>query len=247
MNYIFGRKPILEALKNKSNISKIFFQFGAHGNEIDQIKYLAKQNSIPTSELDKFKIENLSNGLNSQGVVAQISSKEFSSVDEIILFAKSKNENPLILIFDEIEDPHNLGAIIRSAVSFGAHGGILPKHHSATISPIVAKASAGAIEQFKIAQVTNISQEIENLKKENFWIVGTDSHSDKNFTEIDFKIPTAIVIGNEGKGIRRLVKEKCDFLVKIPMSNNFESLNVSVASAIILCEVFKQRNNNWKS
>ncbi|MEK7819143.1 MAG: 23S rRNA (guanosine(2251)-2'-O)-methyltransferase RlmB [Bacteroidota bacterium] len=242
MSYIFGRKPIIESLRSGTTISKIFLQFGTHGIEIEEIKQLAKSKSVIVSEIDKFKCDQIAGGELTQGVIAQISEKKISSVDEIISSAKNKNENPFILIFDEIEDPHNLGALIRSGVCFGAHGGILPKHHSATITPTVVKTSAGAIEHFTVAQVTNIAQEIEKLKKENIWVVGTDSNAEKNFTEIDFTCPIAIVIGNEGKGMRRLVKEKCDFLVKIPMTKKFDSLNVSVAGAIVMSEVFRQRN-----
>lgn len=240
MSYIFGRKPVIEALRHGTNISKIYFQFGIHGNEIAQIKTLAKQKSILIAEIDKIKISQIVSGENSQGVVAQISEKSFSTIDEIL--SSAKNENPFVLIFDEIMDPHNLGALIRSGVSFGAHGGILPKHNSAQISPATVKSSAGATELFKIANVTNIANEIEYLKKKNLWIVGTDKNSaNKNYFEIDYTIPIALVIGNEEKGIRKLVKEKCDFLVNIPMIENFDSLNASVAGGILMSEIFRQR------
>ena len=244
MSYIFGRKPVIEAIRCGTKISKIYIQFGTHGAEIDEIIKFANQNSILISEVDKKKIDQISNKQITQGVIAQIPQKEYSTVDEILESAKSKNENPFLLIFDELEDPHNLGALIRSAVAFNAHGGILPKHHSVSITPTVAKTSAGAIEHFKIATVTNIAQEIENLKNENVWIVGTDQNAEKDFNDFDFKIPIALVIGNEGRGIRRLVKEKCDFLVKIPMNKNFDSLNASVAGAIIMSEIFNQRNKS---
>ena len=241
MNVIAGRKPVIEALNAGTPVEKIYILRGTHGEPIDTIKRLARQKNILCSETDKHVIEKFSRDTNSQGVVAIVGTKEYIDVDEILSVATAKNEKAFILLFDEIEDPHNLGALIRSAVCLGAHGGIIPKHNAAPVNETVAKTSAGASAHFPIAKVTNIAATIEELKEKGIWIVGTDADAQRGFTDVDYSMPVALVIGNEGKGIRRLVKEKCDFLVKIPMTGSFDSLNASVAGALIMYEVFRKR------
>jgi len=241
MNIIAGRKPVIEALNGGTPVEKIYILRGTHGEPIDTIKRLARQKNILCSEADKHVIEKLSRDTNSQGVVAIVGTKEYIDVDEILSIATTKNEKAFILLFDEIEDPHNLGALIRTAVCLGAHGGIIPKHNAAPVNETVAKTSAGASAHFPIAKVTNIAATIEELKEKGIWIVGADADAQRNFTDVDYSMPVALVIGNEGKGIRRLVKEKCDFLVKIPMAGSFDSLNASVAGALIMYEVFRKR------
>ena len=241
MNIIAGRKPVIEALNAGTPVEKIYILRGTHGEPIDTIKRLARQKNILCSETDKHVIEKFSRDTNSQGVVAIVGTKEYTDVDEILSIATTKNEKAFILLFDEIEDPHNLGALIRSAVCLGAHGGIIPKHNAAPVNETVAKTSAGASAHFPIAKVTNIAATIEELKEKGIWIVGTDADAQRSFTDLDYSMPVALVIGNEGKGIRRLVKEKCDFLVKIPMTGSFDSLNASVAGALIMYEVFRKR------
>jgi len=174
-------------------------------------------------------------------VLAVLGEKEYCEIDDIIRVAEDRNEKPFILIFDEIEDPHNLGALIRSAVCVGAHGGIIPKHNAASVTETVAKTSAGASVHFPIAKVTNIAQTIDELKDMGIWIVGTDVDAPKTFTEIDYTMALAIVVGNEGRGMRRLVKDKCDFLVSIPMKGELNSFNASVAGALMMYEVFRKR------
>ena len=241
MNIIAGRKPVIEALNAGMPIEKIYILRGTHGDPLDTIKRLARQKNIPCSEADKHIIDKFSRDTNSQGVVAIVGTKEYADVDEILSIASTKNEKAFILLFDEIEDPHNLGALIRTAVCLGAHGGIIPKHNAAPVNETVAKTSAGASAHFPIAKVTNIAAAMEELKEKGIWIVGADGHAQKSFTDVDYSMPIALVIGNEGKGIRRLVKEKCDFLVKIPMAGAFDSLNASVAGALIMYEVFRAR------
>jgi 23S rRNA (guanosine2251-2'-O)-methyltransferase len=241
MNVITGRKPVIEALNAGTAVERIYILRGTHGEPIDTIKRLARQRNILCSEADKHVIEKFSRDTNSQGVVAIVGTKEYIDVDEILSIATTKNEKAFILLFDEIEDPHNLGALIRTAVCLGAHGGIIPKHNAAPVNETVAKTSAGASAHFPIAKVTNIAATIEELKEKGIWIVGADADAQRNFTDVDYSMPVALVIGNEGKGIRRLVKEKCDFLVKIPMTGAFDSLNASVAGALIMYEVFRKR------
>ncbi len=241
MNIIAGRKPVIEALNAGTPIERIYIVRGTHGEPLDSIKRLARQKNILCSEADKHVIDKFSRDTNSQGVVAIVGSTEYTDLDEILSIAATKNEKAFILLFDEIEDPHNLGALIRTAVCLGAHGGIIPKHNAAPVNETVAKTSAGASAHFPIAKVTNIAAAIEELKEKGIWVVGADGNAQKSFTEVDYSMPIALVIGNEGKGIRRLVKEKCDFLVKIPMAGTFDSLNASVAGAIIMYEVFRRR------
>jgi len=241
MNVIIGRKPVLEALKSNTPIDKVMISTNAHGEIVDEIVQLLRQKNIPFKFSPNDQIAKIARNQQTQGIVAFAGTIEFSDIDELLEIAKAKNEQPFLLIFDEIEDVHNLGALIRTAVCVGAHGGIIPKHHNAPINETVIKTSAGASLQFPLARVTNIAQTIEELKKKGIWIVGTEMTAAKNFTDIDYTMPIAIVIGNEGKGMRRLVKEKCDFLVTIPMKGNFDSLNASVAGALVMYEVMRKR------
>ncbi len=241
MNIVAGRKPVIEALNAGMPIEKIYILRGTHGDPIDAIRNLARQKNILCSDVDKHLIDKFSRETHSQGVVAIVGTKEYTDIDEILSIASTKNEKAFILLFDEIEDPHNLGALIRTAVCFGAHGGIIPKHNAVPVNETVAKTSAGASAYFPIAKVTNVVAAIEELKEHGVWIVGTDASAQQSFTGVDFSMPIALVIGNESKGIRRLVKEKCDFLVKIPMSGSFDSLNASVAGALVMYEVFRKR------
>jgi 23S rRNA (guanosine2251-2'-O)-methyltransferase len=238
-DFIVGRKPVIEALNAGTSIEKIMILYGSHGEAIEIIRHRARQRNIPCTLLQKNEFDSFTNDASAQGVVALTIPKQYVEVEDILSLAG--NEKPFVLIFDEIEDPQNLGALIRSAVCFGAHGGIIPKHHAVQINQTVAKTSAGASEYFPVAQATNIVNEIEKLKEKGLWVVGSDAKAEKIFTEIDYTMPVALVIGNEGKGIRRLVKEKCDFLVKIPMAGKFDSLNASVAGALMMYEVMRKR------
>ncbi len=242
MNLILGRKPVLDALKSNTPIDRLMIAQNSHGEVIDEIIRFAKQKNIPFRLSPADQISKTAQNQNTQGVIAFIGTKEFSDISELFEVAKSKNEKPFFLIFDEIEDVHNLGALIRTAVCTGAHGGIIPKHHNAPVNDTVVKTSAGASMHFPMARVTNIAQTIDELKENGVWIVGTEMTASKSFIDVDYSVPVALVIGNEGKGMRRLVKDKCDFLVKIPMKGDFESLNASVAGAIVMYEVLRSRS-----
>ncbi len=241
---IAGRNPVIEALRSGSPIEKVVVLFGVRGSAIDRIRELARQNSVPLVEVNKQKFRELVNDTTTQGVVALVGTTEYVSVDALLSSAKERQQPPFLLVLDEIQDPQNLGAIIRTAECAGAHGVIVAKHHSATVNQTVARASAGASEQLPIAKVTNIATTLDELKKQGLWIVGADVGGDKLYYELDYKTPIAIVVGNEGEGIRRLVKEKCDFLVRIPLLGNIGSLNASVAAALVMYEVVRARNGN---
>jgi 23S rRNA (guanosine2251-2'-O)-methyltransferase len=241
MNIIIGRKPVLEALNSNEEIEQVYLLFGQQGNIINAIRVAAKKRGIKCNQIPLERFKTYAPSQNAQGVVALKQDFKFSSLDEILSSAK-KASLPLILILDEIQDPHNVGAILRSAECSGVNGVILTKHNSATITSTVTKVSAGATEHLKICQVNNLSQTIDELKEKGFWIVGSSLENAKNYTEVDYKIPIALIVGNEEKGIRKLTASKCDFLVKIPMSGRIQSLNVSVATGILLFEILRQRN-----
>jgi len=240
-NLIVGRQPVLEALKSRLPLERILILHGTAGDHINQARQLARKLAIPIKETDKERFAELAGDQLTQGIIAIIDSYRYAEIEEILAIARQKNEPPFILILDEIEDPHNLGALIRSAECAGVHGIIIPLHNAASVNSTVAKTSAGATAHLPIARVTNIVQAIDELKKSEVWIVGTEMESDKLYYEHDYHGPLAIVIGNEGKGMRRLVKEKCDFLVKIPMHGKIESLNASVAGALVMFEAAKNR------
>jgi 23S rRNA (guanosine2251-2'-O)-methyltransferase len=241
MNIIIGRKPVLEALNSNEEIEQVYLLFGQQGNIINAIRVAAKKRGIKCNQIPLERFRTYAPSQNAQGVVALKQDFKFSSLDEILSESK-KTFLPLILILDEIQDPHNVGAILRSAECVGVNGVILTKHQSATVTSTVTKTSAGATEHLKICQVNNLSQTIDELKEKGFWIVGSSLENAKNYTEVDYKIPTALIVGNEEKGIRKLTASKCDFLVKIPMSGKIQSLNVSVATGILLFEILRQRN-----
>jgi 23S rRNA (guanosine2251-2'-O)-methyltransferase len=240
-NLILGRQPVLEALKSRQPIERILIMHGTSSSHIDQVKQLARKLAIPVKETDKKSFDELAGDTLTQGIIAIIDPYQYVEIEEILAIAQKKNEPPFILVLDEIEDPHNLGALIRSAECAGIHGVIIPLHNAASVNSTVTKTSAGATAHIPITRVTNIAQTLDALKKAGVWIVGAEMESDKLYYEHDYRGPLAIVVGNEGKGIRRLVKEKCDFVVKIPMHGKIESLNVSVAGALVMFEAAKSR------
>jgi len=250
MNTIVGRKPVLEALNSEEEIEQVYILFGQQGGIINAIRIAAKKRGIKCNQIpfERFKtytpdLPGRQASKNTQGVIALKQDFKFSSLDEILSDPK-KASLPLILILDEIQDPHNVGAILRSAECSGVNGVIITKHKSVTITSTVTKVSAGATEHLKICQVNNLSQAIDELKEKGFWIVGSSLENAINYTEVDYKIPIALIVGNEEKGIRKLTASKCDFLVKIPMSGKIQSLNVSVATGILLFEILRQRQLN---
>ena len=236
-----GRNSVIELLKSGKDINKLFVQRGEKHGSINEIIKLANKNKIIISEIDKSKLDKMSQTHNHQGVIAIVPPYEYCDVDKILEMSKEKNEDPFILILDEIEDPHNLGSIIRTAECSGVHGIIIPKRRSATVNSTVNKTSAGAAQYMKIARVNNLNETINYLKERNIWIYGTDAKGSAYYDEQDYKGGVGIVIGSEGFGMNRLVKENCDFLIKIPMKGQINSLNASVSAGIVMYEVMKQR------
>ena len=239
---IEGRNAVLELLNSNKDINKIFVQNGEKHGSINKIIAMAKENKIVVVEVQKLKLDEMSNTKNHQGVIAIVPPFEYCEVEDILEEAKNKKEDPFILILDGIEDPHNLGSIIRTAETAGVHGIIIPKRRAASVNSTVNKTSAGAVQYMKIARVNNINDTIKILKENGVWICGTDMQTETFYYNQDYKMPIAIVIGSEGFGMNRLTKEKCDMLVKIPMKGKITSLNASVSAGIIMYEVAKQRN-----
>lgn len=238
-----GRNSVLELLESGRDINKIFIEKGDRVGSIKEIIAKAKERKIIITELDKVKFSNMAQTNNPQGVIAVVPPFDYCDIYDIIDSAKEKDEQPFILILDGIEDPHNLGSIIRTAETAGVHGVIIPKRRAVAVNATVNKVSAGAVEHMKIARVNNINETINTLKKEGIWICGTDINTEKYYYNQDLTGPLAIVIGSEGFGISKLVKENCDFLVKIPMKGKVTSLNASVSTGIVVYEAVKQRNN----
>ena len=237
---IIGRNPVLEAIKAGRDIDKIFVKKVKPEGSLVPLLKKARDARIVISECDRTKLDELANGENHQGVVAFVSETQYKTIDEIIASANARGESPVVVICDRITDPHNLGAIIRTAECAGVHGVIIPKHSGAPVNEIVAKTSAGAVEYMNICRVTNLARTIDELKEKGFWITG--AHMDgKPMYEIDFNGSVGIVVGSEGEGISRLVSEKCDFLASIPMTGKVTSLNASVAAGILMYEAVRQR------
>lgn len=239
---IEGRNSVLELLESGKDINKIFIEKGEKHGSIHKIIAIAKERKIIIVEKEKKKMQEIAQTSNYQGVIAIVPPFEYCEIEDILEKAKEKEEEPFVLILDGIEDPHNLGSIIRTAETAGVHGIIIPKRRAACVNSTVAKTSAGAVEYMKIARVTNISDAIERLKKAGLWICGTDINTDKYYYDQDLTGPIGIVIGNEGNGISEKVKKNCDFLVKIPMKGKVTSLNASVSAGIIIYETIKQKN-----
>ena len=238
---IFGRRIISEALKTGKQIDKLLIKKGKQEGSIIPIIKQARDKGIVIQEVEHAKLDALCENENHQGIVAYCSNFEYSSIDDILNLANTRSEAPFILICDRITDPHNLGAIIRSAACVGVHGVIIPKRNSALVNSVVQKTSAGACEHIKIAKVTNLASTIDLLKQRGLWVAGADMGGQSMY-DIDLKGPLAIVIGNEGEGISRLIHDKCDFIASIPMTGVIDSLNASVACGVLLYEAHRQRS-----
>ena len=238
---IEGRNAVIEALRAGASIDKIFIQKGETDRTLGHIASTARAAGVVVVDADKRKLDFMSRTHAHQGVIALASVREYVSVEDILNIAREKGENPLIVVCDEISDPHNLGAIIRTAECAGAHGVVIPKRRSAGLTSIVGKTSAGAVSYVPVARVPNIPALLEQLQKEGVWVFGTAAEGACELYSADLKGPAAIVIGSEGDGMTRLVREKCDFLVSIPMKGKISSLNASAAAAILLYEAVRQR------
>ncbi|MFC4765968.1 23S rRNA (guanosine(2251)-2'-O)-methyltransferase RlmB [Effusibacillus consociatus] len=236
-----GRHPVLEALKSGRELNKILIGEGVEGGSATEILARAKERGIVVQRVPKAKIDTIAVTRNHQGVIAYLAAKDYVELD-VILQAADKSPRPgLIVVLDEIEDPHNLGSIIRTADGVGAHGVVIPKRRAVPLTATVAKASAGAIEHIPVARVTNISQTLETLKKAGYWVIGTDVGAKNMYYQVDMTGPIVMVIGNEGKGLGEVVKKRCDYLVRLPMIGKVQSLNAGVAAGVLLYEAVHQR------
>lgn len=235
-----GRNPVLEALRSGRSVDKVYIQAGLHDGPIQTILREARKRDAIVAFVTKERLNQMSETGNHQGVIAAVASYQYSTVDDILKRAEEKGEDPFLILLDEIEDPHNLGAIIRTANLAGAHGVIITRHRAAGLTATVAKASAGAVNYTPVAKVTNLSGTIEDLKRRGLWFVCADMGGTSMY-DLDLKGPIGLVIGSEGTGVGRRVREKCDFIASIPMKGEIDSLNASVAAGILAYEIVRQR------
>ncbi|MBR1654749.1 MAG: 23S rRNA (guanosine(2251)-2'-O)-methyltransferase RlmB [Clostridia bacterium] len=237
-----GRNAVIELLESGRDINKIFVSNGEKNGSINKILAMAKERRVIVTEVNRKKLEEMATSDNHQGVIAIVPPYEYCDIDDILDSAKDRKEDPFILILDGIEDPHNLGAIIRTAETAGVHGIIIPKRRAACVNSTVTKVAAGAVEHMNIARVNNINEAIRYLKEKDVWICGTDMDTNTYYYDQDLTGSIAIVIGSEGFGMGKLVKDNCDFLVKIPMKGKITSLNASVSAGIVVYEAVRQRS-----
>ena len=240
---VCGRNAVMEALKSGRSLNKILVAKGERQGSIKEVLAVAKEHKIIIQEVEMKKLEELAKGIRHQGVLAYAAPVDYVELEDIIGRAQELGEHPFIVLLDELEDPHNLGAILRSVDAAGAHGVLIPKRRSCPLSATVAKTSAGAIEYVPVARIGNVAQTIKDLKKQGMWVVGADMDGEKYYYNADLTGPLVLVIGSEGKGLGRLTKEQCDYLVKIPMGGKINSLNASVACSLMLFEAVRQRNS----
>jgi 23S rRNA (guanosine2251-2'-O)-methyltransferase len=240
-NVVIGRNAVRELLLGGRDIDKLYITSAEKEGSINQLLGIAAERGIPITECDRTKLDTMAKGGRHQGVVAIAAERNYSSIDEILDYVVQKGEPPFVVVCDGVEDPHNLGAIIRSAECVGAHGVIIPKRRAVGLTATVAKSSAGALEHMRVAKVTNLASAVDELKDRGLWIYAADMDGSAYY-RTDMKGPAAVVLGSEGFGISRLVKEKCDFIVSIPLYGQVNSMNVSCAAAILLAEVARQRN-----
>ncbi len=241
MRIIEGKNPVTEALKNDVQIDRILISKEAQEGSVSKILTMAKESNVLVKYVDKAALNKISENGRHQGVIAEAMEYQYKDIDDIFINAQAKGEKPFVIILDEITDVHNLGAIIRTAECLGAHGVIIPNRRAAGVNGVVAKTSAGAVEYIPVVRVTNITQTLGILKEKGLWIYGADMDGEKYIYEERFDVPVGLVIGSEGAGIGRLIKENCDTIVKIPMKGKINSLNASCAASIIIYEVIKQR------
>ncbi len=244
-NIICGRNPVLEALRSGREIDRLFVAHGTGGGSVTAIIAKCRAKGILIKEISPQKLDYYCGGANHQGVAVMFASQEYATVDDMFALAETRGEKPFLIICDEIEDPHNLGAIIRTAEATGVHGVIIPERRSASLNATVAKAACGALEYVPVARVTNIANTIDALKERGVWVFGADMDGD-DYTRTDFDAPCALVIGNEGKGIGALTAKKCDAIISLPMCGKINSLNASVAAGILMYEVVRSRNADKK-
>ena len=239
---VIGRNAVKELLLGGRDVDKLYITSGDREGSINQLLGIAAERGIPITECDRSKLDSIAKGGRHQGIIAIAAERNYSSIEEIMQYAAERGEPPFVVVCDGVEDPHNLGAIIRSAECVGAHGIIIPKRRAVGLTATVAKSSAGALEHMRVAKVTNLPSAIDELKERGLWVYAADMDG-STYYKTDMKGPMALVLGSEGFGISRLVKEKCDFIVSIPLYGQVNSMNVSCAAAILLAEVARQRND----
>ncbi|WP_028988514.1 23S rRNA (guanosine(2251)-2'-O)-methyltransferase RlmB [Thermicanus aegyptius] len=239
---IYGKNPVIEAIRSGRAINKIWVAEGIKPSAVKGIYEEAKKRGIVIQQVPRSRLDQAAETKNHQGILIFLAAHSYYELDDLLRLTRQMDTPPFFIMLDGIEDPHNLGSILRSADGAGLHGVMIPKRRAAPLTPAVAKSSAGAIEYVPVARITNLSQAIDELKENGFWVIGTDANAKTDYREADYTRPTLLVIGNEGKGISRLVKEKCDFLVKLPMMGKVSSLNASVAAALLMYEGMRQRN-----
>lgn len=238
---LIGRNAVTEALRAGRGINKLLLAEGDKEGAVSEILALAKERGIVTQFVERSKIEAIAGGLRHQGVLAYAAPVAYADLEDILKAAEEKGEDPFLLLLDELEDPHNLGALLRTADATGVHGVLIPKRRSVPLTATVAKTSAGAIEYVPVARIGNITQTLKALKDKGFWVAGADMDGTQNYYEADLTGPLVLVVGSEGKGMGRLTKEACDFIVKMPMTGRINSLNASVAGSILMYESMRQR------
>lgn len=238
---LVGRNAVTEALKSGRGINKLWIASGDREGSVAEIAALAKERGIVVQYVERAKIEALAGGHRHQGVLAYVAPVPYAEFEDILKAAEAKGEAPFLVLLDELEDPHNLGALLRTADATGVHGILIPKRRSVSLNATVAKTSAGAVEYVPVARIGNIAQTLKKLKEKGFWVAGADMDGEKAYYEADLTGPLVLVVGSEGKGMSRLTKEACDFIVRMPMVGRINSLNASVAGSILMYESMRQR------
>ena len=240
-DYVWGRNPVLETLRSTRRVYRLLLAEGARDAGLAGILSETERRRVPVEYAPRRRLDELARGAVHQGCVAAVAPRDYASVEEILALAEQRGEPPLLLILDSIQDVQNLGSLLRTAEAAGAHGVLLPEHRAAGLTPAVDKSSAGAVEHLLVAQVTNLTRTVEMLKKRGIWIVGLAGEATQDYDRVDLDRPLALVVGNEGKGIGRLLREHCDFLVRLPMRGQVNSLNAAVAGSIVLYAAWRQR------
>lgn len=238
---LIGRNAVIEAIRSGRGINKLLIADGDKEGSVKEVISLAKEQGIVIQFVERSKIEGIAGGLRHQGVLAYVAPVAYSDLETILQAAEAKGEAPFLLLLDELEDPHNLGALLRTADATGVHGVLIPKRRSVPLTATVAKTSAGAVEYVPVARIGNIAQTLRKLKDKGFWVAGADMDGSQNYYEADLTGPLVLVVGSEGHGMSRLTKEQCDFIVKMPMVGKINSLNASVAGSILMYESMRQR------
>lgn len=238
---IGGKNPVLEALRADRDINKIWIAEGVQKKNIIELLDLAKEKGVLVQFVPKKKVDGLTD-TNHQGIAAAVAAYNYAELDDLFKAAEARSEDPFFLILDELEDPHNLGSIMRTADAIGVHGLIIPKRRAVGLTGVVAKSSTGAIEHVPVVRVNNLSQTVDELKKRGIWIAGTDAKESMDYRNMDAGLPLAVIIGSEGKGMSRILREKCDFLYQLPMVGHVTSLNASVAASLLMYEVYRKRH-----